>query len=164
VRFEIRVPGVEEIEHGEPGEVAIANAQRKARAVADGRSRVIACDTLVALGGRIFGKPADAAEARATLTALSGTTHEVLGGLWLVDGELQQGGVARTRVTFREITPELLDWFIARGEWEGRSGGYAIQGGAAAFATQIDGDFENIVGLPLSILLELWPRFLLENA
>ncbi len=132
--------------------------------MADGRTRVIACDTLVALGGRIFGKPADEAHARATLGALSGHTHEVVGGLWLVDGAEEQGGIARTRVTFREIEPRMLDWFVARGEWQGRSGGYAIQGGAAAFATAIDGDFENIVGLPLSLLLELWPGFLLETA
>ena len=95
---------------------------------AAGRS---ACDTLVALGGRIFGKPADEAHARATLGALSGHTHEVVGGLWLVDRRGEQGGIARTRVTFREIEPRMLDWFVARGEWQGRSGGYAIQGGAA---------------------------------
>ena len=158
------MPGVEEIEQGEPGAVALANAQRKARAVADGGSRVIAADTLVALDGRIFGKPADEQQARSTLTALSGHTHEVVGGLWLVDGAAEQGGVVRTRVSFRRIEPAMLEWFLARGEWRGRSGGYAIQGGAAAFATGIEGDFENIVGLPLSLLLEIWPRFLVDPA
>jgi len=158
------VPGVEEVESGDPAEVALQNAQLKARAIAEGSTRVIACDTIVALDGRIFGKPQDESAARETICALSGTTHEVVGGLWLIDGEREQGGVVRTRVSFREIEPRLLDWFIARGEWRGRSGAYAIQGGAAAFATAIEGDFENIVGLPLSLLLELWPGFLFDRA
>lgn len=95
-----------------------------------------------------------------TLTALSGRTHEVVSGLALLDGFEEHAEIARTRVSFRTIDPALLDWFIARGEWRERSGAYAIQGGASAFALSIDGDFENIVGLPVARLIDHWPDLL----
>lgn len=154
------MPAVVEIEDGPPEEIALANALAKARAVADGRSRVIGCDTIVALDGRVFGKPADGSQARATLTALSGRTHEVISGLALIEGTSEHAELARTRVSFRTIAPELMDWFIAREEWRERSGAYAIQGGAAAFARSIEGDFENIVGLPVALLIAHWPDLL----
>lgn len=140
--------------------MALTNALAKARSVADGRARVIGCDTIVALDGRIYGKPADESEARATLAALSGRTHEVLSGLALIDDAGEHAEIARTRVTFRTIDEPLMDWFIARGEWRERSGAYAIQGGAAAFARAIDGDFENIVGLPVALVIDRWPDLL----
>ncbi len=121
---------------------------------------MIGCDTVVTLEGRVFGKPADESEARATLTALSGRTHEVVSGLALLEGFHEHSELARTRVTFRTIDRAMLDWFIARGEWRERSGAYAIQGGASAFALSIDGDFENIVGLPVARVIERWPDLL----
>jgi len=121
---------------------------------------VIGCDTVVTLDGRLFGKPTDERAARATLAALSGRTHEVLSGLALIDSEHEEVTLARTAVSFREIDARLLDWFIARGEWRERSGAYAIQGGGAALVRAVDGDYENIVGLPLALLLEHWPDLL----
>jgi septum formation protein len=115
---------------------------------------------MVSLGGRIFGKPVDEPEARATLAALSDVAHEVVSGLaLLVDGE-ERSAVARTSVRFRELPSRLIDWYVATGEWQGRAGGYAIQGAGAALVRSVDGDYENVVGLPLGALLDMYPELL----
>ena len=119
---------------------------------------VLGCDTIVVLDGTIYGKPPDAASARETLSALGGRTHEVISGVALLLGEEQRTAVARTRVTFRALDAELLDWYVGTEEWRGRSGGYAIQGAGAKLALSIDGEEENVVGLPLQTLLELYPE------
>jgi septum formation protein len=168
VPFTIRVSDVSELEQGEdPGGVAVENALRKARAVRrEGASEaVLGCDTIVVLDGVIYGKPADAAGARETLAALSGRTHEVLSGLALLlpderAGVLERTALARTRVTFRAIEGELLDWYVGTEEWRGRSGGYAIQGAGATLALAVDGEEENVVGLPLATLVDLYPELL----
>jgi nucleoside triphosphate pyrophosphatase len=149
VPFEVRPADVEELATGDPHVVALENARRKREAV-DGE-HVLAVDTLVALDGAIYGKPADAGEARATLRALSGRTHEVISGLVLDD----HATIAVTRVTFRAIDDDLLDWYLAEEEWRGRAGGYAIQGRGAAFVRGIEGDYLNVVGLPVAALLDL---------
>jgi septum formation protein len=171
---------VEELDRGDPGEVALENALRKARAGqrlvagatrADGTTGadvggaaelVLGCDTLVALDRSIYGKPRDELDARATLRALSGATHEVLSGLALLSGggAPERTAVVRTAVTFRELGEEMLDWYLARGEWRGRAGGYAIQGAGAALVRGVEGDYENVVGLPLTALLDICPELL----
>jgi septum formation protein len=84
-----------------------------------------------------------------------------VGGFALAqDGEVILTGVERTRVTFRRATPALLDWYLATGEWEGRAGGYAIQGAGAVLVSEIAGDYLNVVGLPLARLLDLRPDLL----
>jgi septum formation protein len=155
------VSDAEELEQGEdPAAVAVENALRKARAVrrADAVEALLGCDTIVVLDGTIYGKPPDAEAARRTLAALGGRTHEVISGVALLLGEEQRTAVARTRVTFRELDAELLDSYVATEEWRGRSGGYAIQGAGAKLALAIDGEVENVVGLPLGALLELYPE------
>jgi septum formation protein len=161
----VRVSGAPEIEQGPPAEVAVENAVRKARAALrpSAREAVLACDTIVVLDGVIYGKPPDSTAARATLESLSGRTHEVLSGLALLlpgdRGEiLQRTAVARTRVSFRALDEELLDAYVATEEWRGRSGGYAIQGAGAKLAVAVDGEIENVVGLPLATLLDLYPE------
>jgi septum formation protein len=121
---------------------------------------VLGCDTVVCLDGAIHGKPADQAAARRTLTALSGATHEVLSGLALLFAGEERTAVARTAVSFRTLDDELLDWYLATGEWRGRAGGYAVQGAGAALVTAIAGDYENVVGLPLAALLDIYPQLL----
>ena len=126
---------------------------------------VIGCDTIVVLDGVIYGKPPDAAGARRTLAALGGRTHEVISGLVVLlagEGEeiVRREAVARTLVTFRPFDEQLLEWYVKTGEWQGRSGGYAIQGAGAALALAVEGEEENVVGLPLSSLRELLPEFL----
>jgi septum formation protein len=124
---------------------------------------VLGCDTIVVLDGVIYGKPPDARAARATLAALGGRTHEVLSGvaLLLSDGHTpstERTALARTRVSFRALDERLLDWYVATEEWRGRSGGYAIQGAGAKLALALDGEEENVVGLPLATLRAIGPE------
>ena len=154
VEFEVRPADVEEVAEGDPRDVALENARRKAAAVRGGDAPVLAVDTVVALGGRIHGQPADEDEARATLRALGGATHTVVSGLWF-DGDER---VEETAVTFRPLSDALVDWYLGTGEWRGRAGAYAIQERGAALVRRIDGDYLNVVGLPLAALLDV-PRF-----
>ena len=159
IAFEVRPADVEEETEGDPAQVAELNARRKAEAVA-GRL-VLGADTVVTTGGEILGKPADAAQAREYLERLGGRTHAVVGGFALAeDGDVVLTGVERTLVSFRPLGPALLDWYLATGEWEGRAGGYAIQGAGAALVTGVQGDYLNVVGLPLARLLDLRPDLL----
>jgi septum formation protein len=166
VPFTVRVSDASELEQGEdPAQVAVENALRKARAAhRPGLAEaVLGCDTIVVLDGVIYGKPADAQAARATLAALGGRTHEVISGVALLlaqegSGATERTAVARTLVTFRPIDDELLDWYVGTEEWRGRSGGYAIQGAGAKLAVALEGEEENVVGLPLSTLTEIYPE------
>jgi septum formation protein len=165
VEFTVRATGVAEVEHGEPDEVALENARRKANAAraappADaGEETVIGCDTVVALGGELYGKPADALAAGATLRALAGRTHAVVSALCvLAPGRCERIAVARTEVSFRELSEREIAWYVDTGEWRERAGGYAIQGAGAALVRRICGGYENVVGLPVAELLELLPE------
>src|SRR5262249_9808862 len=122
---------------------------------------VLGVDTIVALGTTIYGKPADATEAQATLSGLSGRRHTVISGVCVIggDGRRRSAG-ASTVVEFRAIGAELLDWYLESGEWRERAGGYAIQGRGAALVEAIAGDYTNVVGLPVPTLLELMPWIL----
>ncbi len=160
VSFTVRATDVEEIEQGEPEQVAVENALLKARAAntAGGQEAVLGVDTLVALGTRIYGKPASEHEARETLTALCGQTHTVFSGVALLSGDREQVELARTKVVFRECSEELIDWYVASGEWRGRAGGYAIQGIGAMLVREIRGEYENVVGLPVATLMDMAPE------
>jgi septum formation protein len=86
--------------------------------------------------------------------------HTVHSGLCVVsEGEIRTA-LASTQVTFRTVSDELLEWYLASGEWRGRAGGYAIQGRGAALVASIDGDYSNVVGLPVTVLLDLLPDLL----
>jgi septum formation protein len=161
IAFSVRPAEVEEVAAGEPAAVAAENARRKAEAGAVDGELVLGVDTLVALDGRIYGKPADALQAREFLADLSGRTHHVVSGIALrgPGGDLRES-VATTAVTFRAVTPQLLDWYVGTGEWRDRAGGYAIQGRGAALVAGVDGDYLNVVGLPVAALLDLAPELL----
>jgi septum formation protein len=142
-----------ELAEGDPEAVAVENARRKALAV-DGAT-VLGVDTLVALDGRIYGKPRDEAHARETLRALSGATHQVVSGVALARGGEVASAAAVTDVTFRSLSDAAIDWYVACGEWRDRAGGYAIQLRGAALVREIRGDYLNVVGLPVAALLDL---------
>lgn len=169
------VSDADELEAGDPVEVAVENARRKALAAVEGiaapltshseaRSAVLGVDTVVALGGSLYGKPADAVEARATLERLSGQVHEVVSGIAVVEAGAVRTAHATTRVRFRDLDPATLDWYLATGEWRERAGGYAIQGRGAALVAGIEGDYLNVVGLPVTALLELLPEILQQTS
>jgi septum formation protein len=163
VQFTVRPSGARELDAGDPQALAGTNALRKARAVRlpGAGEAVIGCDTLVVLDGVIYGKPADESAARATLEALAGRTHEVLSGVAVLLGdEEERTAIARTAVTFRAVDEALLDWYLATEEWRERAGGYAIQGAGAALVGALEGDHENVVGLPLATLLDIYPALL----
>jgi septum formation protein len=151
--------GAEELEHGDPAEVARTNARRKALHVAAGHPDrlVLGVDTVVALDGEVFGKPDDAAHAARTLQRLQGRSHRVVSGLCLVRAQAVEDGVAVTEVTFRELDDEAVERYVATGEWQGRAGGYAIQERGAALVRSLAGDYLNVVGLPVALLLDLAP-------
>jgi septum formation protein len=160
IPFRVEVPDVAELQEGDPREVVVENALRKARAVEPRDDRVLGADTEVVLDGRIFGKPRDRGEAERFLRMLSGRTHEVLGGIALRSQTGEQTAVAVTRVCFRSLTDAELSWYLASGEWEGKAGAYAIQGRGAALVESIEGDYWNVVGLPVPALLRLAPDLL----
>ena len=149
------MPGVEELESGDPEHLVVENARRKAAAV-DGEL-VIACDTDVVLDGEVLGKPESGEEARAYLDRMSGRAHAVMSGLVVVaDGE-ERVGVEKTTVVFKQLSESEKERYVAFGEWEGRSGGYAIQTLGSSLVDRLEGSVSNVVGLPVGLLAELAP-------
>jgi septum formation protein len=143
----------------------VENARRKARAGlvdANPGTVVLGADTEVVLEGRVLGKPGDEGQARALLEALSGRAHEVLTGVVLLDprgaGATERSGIARSTVTFRDLDAATMQLYIDSGEWRGRAGAYAIQGLGSILIERLAGDFSNVVGLPVPLLLDLAPE------
>ncbi|HEX7334154.1 MAG TPA: Maf family protein [Pyrinomonadaceae bacterium] len=158
--YEIMVAGIDETLF--PNEAAAAYVQRlarsKAEAVASRLSEglVLGADTTVVVGNQILGQPADAADARRMLELLSAKWHEVLTGVAVI----RVGGGSRvayetTRVRFAEMSGREIDWYIATGEPFGKAGAYGIQGKASLFIEEIEGDYFNIMGLPIRLVYEL---------
>lgn len=159
IPFDVVEPSYEEKwpEVADAVELVRAHARGKARSVADQADErpVLGVDTAVVLQGLVFGKPKDATEAERMLEELSGTTHVVVSGLCLLTPGWEELEHEATRVSFRELSPRELGVYVATGEWEGRAGGYAIQGRGAALVRGIDGDYFNVVGLPVALLVGL---------
>ena len=157
--FDVVAPRYEEHDAAaaDPVELVRDHARGKARSVADdaGARPVLGVDTAVVLGGRIYGKPADASAAEAMLEALSGRTHIVVSGLCLVTPGWEELHHVSTRVTFRALTPRDLATYVAAGEWRNRAGAYAIQELGASLVESIEGDYLNVVGLPGALLVRL---------
>lgn len=125
-------------------------ARAKAAAIPDAAGAlVLAADTVVALGRRMLGKPADAAEAARFLRLLSGRRHRVITAVVLRVDARERERVVETAVRFKPLSEEEIAAYLALGEWRGKAGGYAIQGAAAAFIPWIGGSHSNVVGLPL---------------
>jgi septum formation protein len=162
VSFSVAVPEVRELTEGPPEELALENAYRKATAVAGTRpeATVLGVDTIVWARGRAYGKPEDRDHARTTLRELSGARHAVISGLCLIERGRMRTAAARTVVEFRRLEEGLIEWYLRSGEWRERAGGYAIQGRGAALVAAIEGDYLNVVGLPVTTLLELEPGLL----
>ena len=119
---------------------------------------MIACDTDVVLDGEVLGKPADAEEARAYLDRMSGRAHEVLSGLVVLGDGRERSGLERTSVVFKQLSDEEKERYVRFGEWEGRSGGYAIQTLGSTLVERVEGSVSNVVGLPVGLLFDLAPH------
>lgn len=173
VRCEMLLPGADEdaeaLERLRPGELPAAYVQRVTRAkLAAARARLVqralACapilcaDTTVALGRRILGKPADAADARATLEALSGHTHRVLTAVAVWDGRRALQALSVSHVRFAPLSAAVVEAYIASGEPFGKAGAYAIQGALAGWIEHIEGSHSGIMGLPLHEAAKLLHR------
>lgn len=157
--FKVEVSEAEEINGSDmkPAELVMENARRKALAVYErskGTFPVLGADTVVSLGGEIFGKPEDRQDAVRMLQTLSGRSHIVSTGIALVvKGKVYQA-VEETKVYFSELSEEMIERYVASGEPMGKAGAYAVQGRAAVFISHIEGSFSNVVGLPLYLVTE----------
>jgi septum formation protein len=159
IPFDVVAPDYEEHDPPEADaeELVRAHALGKARSVAAqaGGRPVLGVDTTVVLAGRIYAKPTDAGAAERMLEELAGRTHAVVSGLALITPGWELVDAEHTRVTFRSLTPRDLASYVATNEWEGRAGGYAIQGRGASLVERVEGDYLNVVGLPASLLVRL---------
>ena len=162
--FTVVVPRTEERCSPElgPGEAVCAIAREKAAAaaaLAGPEDTVIAADTVVVLDGRRLGKPRDAEEARQMLRALSGREHTVYTGVAVRRGGWERSEARATAVRFRALSAEEIDWYVATGEPMDKAGAYGIQERGALLVEGIRGDYCNVVGLPVTLLLELLRDF-----
>ncbi len=175
------MPGVDELTQGVPERLVVQNAVSKVRAVVQdveyeeegaparggvlgtpsssppGRL-VIGCDTDVVLDGVVLGKPADAAEAREYLDRMSGRAHTVMSGLVVWEDGEERSGIEKTTVVFKELSEAEKERYVRFGEWEGRSGGYAIQTLGSTLVERLEGSVSNVVGLPVGLLADLAPQ------
>lgn len=166
-RFEIRPADIDESPF--PDEVACEYVLRLARSKANASARadaarsgemVLAADTIVVLDGNLLGKPADAADARQMLSRLAGRRHEVLTGVALhdVDRQIQVVAVETTKVFFSPMSDEEIAAYVDGGEPMDKAGAYAIQGMGGIFVDRVEGNYSNVVGLPLPLTYRLLAR------
>lgn len=169
--LEFAIRSVEIDESPQPGEApddyVIRLAREKAAAAAQNATPgelVLAADTIVALGGELLGKPVDDADARRMLHILAGRSHQVLTGVALDTSEgptrvaVRSTDLCRTRVTFAPLSNEEIDWYVATGEPRDKAGAYAVQGLGGLFVERLDGNYSNVVGLPLPTTYRLLRR------
>lgn len=152
--------GEPEIPGSSPVQTVAIHATEKAREVAarsgvpvDGA--VLGADTTVIVHDRSLGKPVDRDDARRMLEVLAGRTHVVATAVCVITGDAEHTFVDETAVTFRALPAAQVEWYLERGEWQGRAGAYAIQGSGAALVASVSGDFSTVVGLPLARLVDL---------
>ena len=156
VPFDVVAPDVDESVRAteDPATYVERVARSKALAVT-GRDVVLAADTTVVIDDTILGKPADASDAVAVLRRLSGRTHEVFTAVAVACNGRVNAAVERTLVTMGELPEADIAWYVGTGEPLDRAGSYAIQGAGAAFVTRVEGSVSNVIGLPLTLVIEL---------
>jgi septum formation protein len=150
--FSVVPGGVDERSSGTPTARVVAVARAKARAVGRAeRGVILGADTIVVIDGEILGKPEMRDQAEAMLRRLSGRTHSVLTGLcvWNTETDAERTHCEETRVSFRPLDAEEIKAYLDTDEYRDKAGAYAIQGAAAKFIERIEGDYTNVVGLPL---------------
>lgn len=147
-------------EEAAPGEEPVAYTSRlareKAAAVAPRHPQawIVAADTTVVLAGDMLGKPADAADAAAMIARLAGRRHQVVTGYCVRGPGVERAHTTTSEVHFTPLSKEVIEAYVASGEWRGKAAGYAIQGIAAAFISRVEGSVTNVIGLPLAEVLD----------
>ena len=162
-QFEVMAPTVDESGAMDsslpPAQQAEALSYFKARNVMENvhQGWVIGGDTIASLDGCIFGKPIDRSDARRILTALIGTTHEVITGVTLLDASSQNRLVQHdtTRVTMKSISLEKIEQYLDTHAWQGKAGAYGIQDHGDKFVEKIEGSFSNVVGFPMELIRQM---------
>lgn len=148
-----------------PAEDAVSYVTRLARTKGETLARrfperlVVGADTVVVINGEILGQPRDDDDARRMLRLLSGRWHEVLTGVALLQAAQVVVEHETTRVRFADMSAEEIEWYVSTGEPRGKAGAYGIQGRAALFIKEIQGDYFNVVGLPVRLVFEMSHRF-----
>ncbi len=165
--FKVAAPDVDEYVEDNPAPARLVEtlSLRKARAVrerSDEDDLIIAADTVVVLDGGILGKPADERDAFAMLSALSGNRHRVYTGVTVLQGDRAETGHEETLVQFRELEPDEISAYIATGEPMDKAGAYGIQGLGSLLVSRLEGDYFNVMGLPLFRLGRMLADFGLE--
>ena len=160
--FTVRVADIDETMDpaAAPFDEVARVSREKALAVArEPEDVVIAADTIVVCGGKVLGKPRDEEDAFRILSLLSGRSHEVMTGMTVVRGEEVITHTEVTKIHFRALKPAEIRAYIASGEPMDKAGAYGIQGGAALFADQMEGDYYNVMGLPVCRLAMILRSF-----
>lgn len=156
--FVIRVADIDETMDpaADPAQEVARVSRKKAAAVPrEPEDIVIAADTIVVLEGTVLGKPADEAQAKAMLAALSGKDHQVMTGVTVLQGDRALVHTEITDIHFRPLSQREIDRYVATGEPMDKAGAYGIQGGAALFVQWLRGDYYNVMGLPVCKLYEM---------
>ena len=164
LEFTVFPTDFEEKDHLPPEEIAIHNAIGKAQKAASHfrNALVIGVDTIVvAVNGDILGKPKDKKDAKRILRLLSNTTHKVMSGICVIDSDSNKNivSVETTIITMDRLDEDDIDAYIASGEGEDKAGGYAIQGLGSLYISKIEGDYFNVVGLPINRLRKILQKF-----
>lgn len=157
--FEKHVADIDESRRGDeiPEDYVIRLAREKAEAIATKfpESVVLGADTTVVIDNQILGKPVDLEEARRMLRLLSGTWHEVLTGVAVVENGVTRTAMQRTRVKFIAMTDDDIEFLAAKGDPLDKAGAYAVQAQAALFIEKVEGEYWNVVGLPINLVYRL---------
>lgn len=152
--FTVKTAEVEEQlpENISPSDAVLYLSKIKAQPIADDENTVIGADTVVAIDGRILGKPKDKEDAFSMLKMLSGREHSVFTGVTIIKGSALKSFYCETKVKFFDLTDDEINSYIATGECDDKAGAYGIQGKGSVLVEKIDGDYFNVVGLPVSKL------------
>ena len=174
--FEKRVADIDETEflNEKPADYVQRLAREKAEAVAAHyeNALVLGADTIVVIDGKIIGKPKDLADARRMLKLLSGRWHEVLTGVAILEIQSPKSkvqslktvvGIQRTRVKFAELSDAEIEFLVEKGEPLDKAGAYAVQAQAALFIEEIEGDYWNVVGLPINLVYQFSEKLKVKN-
>lgn len=143
-----------------PSDAVLYLSKIKAEPYRNDNDIVIGADTVVSIDGKILGKPADKEHAKQMLRALSGREHSVFTGITIIKGSMEKSFYAETRVKFFDLSEKEISDYIETGEPMDKAGAYGIQGFGSLLVEKIDGDYFNVVGLPVSILNKVLKEFM----